>query len=155
MYSGFELLEAEPVPGREEYWNSEKYEIKPRDWTQPGAITADIARLNRIRKAHPALQTHLGLTFYNAYNDQILYYGKSAASGEDIILVAVNLDPHHAQEADIEIPLWEWGLPDNAMLDVDDLLTERRFAWSGKIQHVRLDPDEMPFAIWRVQPHRG
>ena len=63
--------------------------------------------------------------------------------------------PHHAQEADIEIPLWEWGLPDNAMLDVDDLLTERRFAWSGKIQHVRLDPDEMPFAIWRVQPHRG
>jgi len=155
MYSGFELLEAEPIPGREEYWNSEKYEIKPRDWSQPGSIIEDIARLNRIRKANPALHSHLGLAFYNAFNDQILYYGKSTPAREEIVLVAVNLDFHAVQECDFEIPLWEWGLPDHGSLDVEDLLADRRFVWTGKIQHLRLDPDEMPFAIWRVQPHRG
>ncbi|MGH6890194.1 MAG: alpha-1,4-glucan--maltose-1-phosphate maltosyltransferase [Rhizomicrobium sp.] len=153
MYSGYELCESDPLPGREEYNNSEKYELRPRDWTAPGNIAAEIAALNRLRKAEPALQSHLGLTFYHAFNDQVLYYGKSAPGHRDRILVAVSLDPLHAQETDYEIPLWEWGLPDDRSLESEDLLRGTRAVWRGKLQHLRLTP-EAPYAIWRVRPAR-
>ncbi|WP_114952440.1 alpha-1,4-glucan--maltose-1-phosphate maltosyltransferase [Sphingosinicella terrae] len=151
VYSGFELCESEPVPGKEEYWESEKYEIKPRDWQAPGNIIADITLLNRLRRAYPALQTHLNVSFFNAWNDNILYYGKRAPDGSEMILVAVSLDPHNAQECDFELPLWEFGLADHDGLDVEDLVRGGRFQWNGKIQHLRLDPDQ-PYAIWRVAP---
>jgi starch synthase (maltosyl-transferring) len=151
VYSGFELLEAEAVPGKEDYKDSEKYEIKPRDWTAPGNIIAEISRLNQIRKSQPALQTHLGVEFYNAWNDNILYYGKMTPGGGDMILVAVNLDPHNAQGAEMEIPLWRFGLPDEGAFAVEDLLHGARFVWRGKRQSMWLST-ELPYAIWRVQP---
>ncbi len=155
MYSGFELCESAPLPGREEYLDSEKYEIRVRDWNASGNIAAEIAALNRIRRANPALQTHLGLTFYNAINDQVLLYGKMAPSGLAMILVAVSFDPHRAQDAVIEVPLWEWGLPDTGSVAVDDLMRGHRFVWSGKTQRIRLDPADLPFAVWRVTPPVG
>ena len=99
------------------------------------------------------MQSHLGLTFYNAFNDNILYYGKTAPGHRDRILVAVSLDPHNAQEADFEIPLWEWELGDDQALEGEDLLRGMRWVWHGKIQHMRLTPDA-PYAIWRVRPAR-
>jgi starch synthase (maltosyl-transferring) len=155
VYSGFELCEAEPLPGREEYRDSEKYEIKPRDWNTPGNIVAEIARLNRIRKANPALQSHLGLTFYNAFDDAILYYGKTTPLRDNNILVAVNLDPRAARTFSFELPLWEWGLPDDGALVVEDLMSERDFVLAGKNQTMTLDPGGLPFAIWRVRPMGG
>jgi starch synthase (maltosyl-transferring) len=152
MYSGFELCEAAPLPGREEYLDSEKYEIRVRDLAAPGNIVGEITALNRIRRAHPALQSHLGVTFYPAYNDQVLLYGKRVAGANDMVLVAVSLDPHNPQEAAIEIPLWEWGLPDHAALAATDLVRGHRFVWNGKSQRIRLDPFELPFSIWQVAP---
>jgi starch synthase (maltosyl-transferring) len=152
VYSGFEFCEAAALPGREEYLDSEKYEIRMRDRDAPGNIIAEITALNRIRRANPALQSHLGVTFYNAFSDQILVYGKALPSREDMILVAINLDPHHVQDATFEVPLWEWGLADNASVSVEDLMREHRFVWSGKLQHVRLDPADLPFTIWRITP---
>jgi starch synthase (maltosyl-transferring) len=154
MYSGYEICEAEPLPGREEYKDSEKYELKHRDFAAPGNIVAEIAALNALRKREPALQSHLGVTFYNAFNDNVLYYAKTAPGRDDRILVAVNLDPHNAQECDFEVPLWEWGLPDHESVEVEDLLRGYRFSWHGKIQHLRLDPSA-PYAIWRIRPRAG
>jgi starch synthase (maltosyl-transferring) len=141
--------------GREEYLNSEKYEIRPRDYSAPGNIIPEITVLNQIRRAEPALHSHLGLQFYNAFNDQVLLYGKRAALQDDLILVAVSLDPHSAQDATIEIPLWEWGLADNGSLAVEDLVRHQHFVWSGKLQRIRLDPNELPYAIWRLAPLGG
>jgi len=152
MYSGFEICEAAPLPGREEYLDSEKYEIRVRDFNAPGNIVAEVTALNHIRRAHPALQTHLGVTFYNAFNDQVLLYGKRRPGGSEMILVAVSLDPHNAQAATIEIPLWEFGLPDDGTLNVVDLMRGHRFAWNGKTQYIRLDPAELPFSIWQLTP---
>jgi starch synthase (maltosyl-transferring) len=152
MYSGFELCEAAALPGREEYLDSEKYEIKARDYAAPGNIVGEIATLNRIRKSHPALQQQVGLTFYNAYNDQVLVYGKSLPHPRDIIVVAVNLDPFNPQEATFELPLRQLGLPDHGSVSVADLVRDHRFVWTGKIQHIRLDPSDVPFAIWRIAP---
>jgi starch synthase (maltosyl-transferring) len=151
VYSGFELLEAEPILGKEEYKDSEKYEIRPRDWSAPGNIVGEITRLNRIRKANPALQTHLGVEFYNAWNDNILYFGKRSPDGDGMVLVAVNLDPYHAQAAEMEIPLWTFDLPDDGAVQVDDLLHDRSFVWRGKRQSMWLSQD-LPYAIWRITP---
>ena len=115
-------------------------------------IIPEISALNRIRRGNPALHSHLGITFYNAFNDQILLYGKARSPIEDMILVAVSLDPHQAQEAAFEVPLWEWGLADDASIAVEDLMRQQQFVWTGKVQHLRLDPTELPFAIWRLTP---
>ena len=152
MYSGFEICELAPLPGREEYLDSEKYEIRVRDFAAPGNIVAEITALNCIRRAHAALQTHLGVTFYPAHNDQVLLYGKRTPGARDMILIAVSLDPHAVQEASIEIPLWEWELPDDGALMATDLMRGHRFVWSGKQQRIRLDPGDLPFAIWQVAP---
>ncbi|MET1754195.1 alpha-1,4-glucan--maltose-1-phosphate maltosyltransferase [Novosphingobium sp. RD2P27] len=151
VYSGFELCEAAPVPGKEEYLDSEKYEIRQRNWDQPGNIIADITMLNRLRRAHPALQTHLNTRFLAAHNDQVLYYAKPSPDGADMIVVMVSMDPHHAQEADYEIPLWEFGLSDHDSIGVEDLVGGNRFRLHGKMQRIRLDP-ENPYRIWRIAP---
>ena len=152
VYNGFDLCEADPVPGKEEYLNSEKYEIKAWDYDRPGNIVGEITRLNQIRRWNPALQTHLGVTFHDAWNDQILWYEKATPTRDNVVLVAVNLDPHHAQEAAVEVPLWKWGLPDDGALAVHDLMSGHRFVWQGKHQNLRLDPAALPFGIWRVKP---
>ena len=152
MYSGFELCESAAVPGKEEYLDSEKYQIRPRDYHAPGNIVAEIAQLNRIRRQNPALHSHLGFAPYNAWNDQIFYFGKRTADLENFILIAVNLDPHQAQEAHFELPLWEFDLPDDGALQGEDLMTGHRWTWQGKVQWLRLDPAHQPFAIWRIKP---
>jgi starch synthase (maltosyl-transferring) len=155
MYSGFELCEAAPLPGREEYLDSEKYEIRVRDYDAPGNIKAEITKLNRLRKDNPILQSHLGLRFYSAHDDQVLLYGKMAPHRRDMILVAVNLDPFRARDVTIELPLWEWKLPDDAAVTVNDLMRDTTSTWHGKLQRIRLDPADMPFAIWRITPAVG
>ena len=152
MYSGFELCESAALPGKEEYLDSEKYQIRPRDYSAPGNIVAEIAQLNRIRRQNPALHTHLGLTLYNAWNDNILYFGKRSADGNNFVLVAINLDPHNAQEAHFELPLWEMGLADDAATSGEDLMTGHRWTWYGKTQWTRLEPWHQPFGIWRIKP---
>lgn len=154
MYSGFELCEAEPVPGKEEYFDSEKYQLRPRDYQAPGNINAEITQLNQIRRENPALQTHLGFQAYTAWNDNILYFGKRTADLSNFILVAVSLDPHHAQEAHFELPLWELGLPDDADLQGEDLMNGHRWTWHGKVQWMRIEPWHLPFGIWRIQTAR-
>lgn len=155
IYSGFELCEAAAVPGKEEYLDSEKYEIRAWDWERPNNIRPDIALLNRLRHERPALQRFANVTFYNAWNDAILYYAKMTPAKDDFVLFAVNLDPHNGQGADFEVPLWEFGLPDDAAIEAEDLVTGNRFTWYGKIQHVWLDPHHNPYAIWRLLPFGG
>ncbi len=152
LYSGFELCEAAPLPGKEEYLDSEKYEIRVRRFDAPGNIIPEISKLNRIRKSNPALQSHLGLRFYPAHNDQVIFYGKPLPARGSMIIVAVSLDPFHVQEATIEVPLWEWQLSDSASMTVHDLMRDTSFVWHGKLQRIRLDPNDLPFAIWRIAP---
>ena len=150
MYSGFEICEAAALPGKEEYLDSEKYQLKARNYAFDGNICAEIASLNRIRRANPALQTHLGLQIYNVWNDNILLFGKRTEDLSNFILVAVSLDPRHAQEAYFELPLWEFGLPDDAAMGGEDLMNGHSWTWFGKIQWMRIEPWRLPFGIWRL-----
>jgi len=155
VYSGFELCEAAALPGKEEYANSEKYELKAWNWNDPQNIRDDIRRINALRSSSPALQQFANVKFFNAWNDNILYYGKATDDRDDFLLFAVNLDPHRAHGAHFEVPLWEFGLDDSASIEVEDVLSGQRFTWTGKVQHMWLDPDENPYAVWRLYRQRG
>ena len=158
MYSGFELCEGTPLPGKEEYLDSEKFEIRAWDWNRPGNIIGEITQLNRIRAENPALQTHLNVRFLHASNDNILFFIKATEPadpaerfGDNVVLAAINLDPFAAHEATLELPLWEFNLPDDGVLNVDDLVNGGYVGWQGKHQLLRLDPFVNPYAIWRVR----
>ncbi len=154
LYAGFELCEAAPLQGREEYLDSEKYQLRPRPARAPGDIVDEITQLNRLRRNEPALQSHLGVSFHNAFNDRVLYYSKVSPGESARILIAVSLDPFEAQDADIEVPLWLFDLADWQSVSVEDLLTSHRFTWTGKLQHIRLTPQN-PYAIWRIAAMAG
>jgi starch synthase (maltosyl-transferring) len=156
MYNGFEICEAAPLPGKEEYLDSEKFQIRVRHWNAPGNIISEITRLNRIRKENPALHTHLGVQFYNCFDDHVLYYGKGRPRSdgrpglEDMILVFVNLDAYSIKNAPYEVPLWEFGLPDDGTIGVEDLMRGNRFTLTGKNHFIHLDPNDLPFHVWRL-----
>ena len=148
IYSGFELCESAALPGREEYRDSEKYQFKQRDWNAPGNIKPLLARLNAARRDNPALQHLANLRFHTAENENILFYAK--ATGDNIILVAVNLDPLGTQAAAVEWPLWEYGLAWDADYGVQDLLTGERWTWHGARNYVALDPSVRVAHVFRV-----
>jgi starch synthase (maltosyl-transferring) len=150
LYSGFELCEAIPLPGREEYLNSEKYEIKARNFDAPGNIKDHIRALNRIRQENPALQDWRNILILNAWNDNIIAFAKLTSARDNCVMVLINLDPHNAQECNFEVPLWERGLPDHASIRAEDLLLGISFALHGKTHRIRLDPHERPVVIWRL-----
>ncbi|MDX9721028.1 MAG: alpha-1,4-glucan--maltose-1-phosphate maltosyltransferase [Myxococcota bacterium] len=136
IYSGFELCENVPVrPGSEEYLDSEKYEIKVRDWDAPDNIKFLVRRVNEIRRHSEALQRFDNLRFLPSSNENIIFYAKSW--GEELLLIAVNLDPHHWHDCTVQVPVHELGLPPH--YGVEDLLTGARYTWSEH-NYVRLDP---------------
>ncbi|MDQ0472964.1 alpha-1,4-glucan--maltose-1-phosphate maltosyltransferase [Labrys wisconsinensis] len=154
MYNGFELCEGRPDARKKEYADSEKYELRAWDWDRPGNIVAEIAALNRVRRENPALHSHLGLAFVQAWNEAVISYEKATPGRDNVLLIAVSLDPHAVQETDIEVPLWRFGLPDHGTIEAEDLIRGGREAWTGKIRRIRLDPAELPFSIWRLS-HAG
>jgi starch synthase (maltosyl-transferring) len=148
VYSGFELCEAEPVPGKEEYLDSEKYELRQRDWTQPGNIVREITLLNGIRRSNPALQTHLGVRFCKSTGENILCFTKTFSG--NVLFVAICLDPHAAQECQFELPLEDWKVPEDTRTNCEDLTYGNTFSLQGRHQKLRIDPADMPFLIWRL-----
>ncbi|MDQ4079200.1 MAG: alpha-1,4-glucan--maltose-1-phosphate maltosyltransferase [Gemmatimonadota bacterium] len=151
IYSGFELGENVPVrAGSEEYMNSEKYEIRPRDFSAPGNLDTDIRRINRIRQENPALQRADNLTFHRSENDQILFYRKSMPDRSNDLLIIVNLDPRRAHDTMVHVPLDELGLTPDVVYQVTDLLSGARFRWRGARNYVRLDPALEPGHVLRL-----
>jgi starch synthase (maltosyl-transferring) len=146
----FELMEHLPRErGSEEYLDSEKYQLRQWDLNREDSLREMIALVNRIRRDNPALQSDHSLRFHPSDNDQMLCYSKAA--GDNLILVAVNLDPHNAQAAWVELDLKELDLEADQQFQVHDLLTGARYLWHGSRNFVRLDPQQVPAHILRVR----
>ncbi|MFD5628552.1 alpha-1,4-glucan--maltose-1-phosphate maltosyltransferase [Streptomyces sp. NPDC127072] len=142
MYAGYELCENAAVrAGSEEYLDSEKYQLRPRDWESAertgGTIAPLITELNRIRRHHKALQELRNLSFHRADNDALIAYSKR--TGEDTVVVVANLDPHHAQEATVSLDMPQLGLREDDSVPVRDELTGETYHW-GSVNYVRLEP---------------
>ncbi|KAA9007841.1 alpha-1,4-glucan--maltose-1-phosphate maltosyltransferase [Histidinibacterium aquaticum] len=155
MYSGFELCESEALPGKEEYLDSEKYELRHRDFDAPGHIKDDIRLINRLRAENPAMKDFLNLKFFPAHDDRVLYYGRFDEKSRNYLLFHVLVDPFGGAEFGFEVPLWEFGLPDLGSIEVEDAIHGNRFTWHGKDHTLMLDPQERPYAIWKLHPPGG
>jgi len=190
IYSGYELGENVPVrPGSEEYLNSEKYELRYRDFDAPGNVNDDVRRLNEIRRGHRALQRVDNLTLVASENDQIFAYlkrgveapgsahgshgtgvvesvrsngatggngdgtgaGRRAVADPRDLLVAVNLDPHHAHATMVHVPLELLGIAPDQPYMVHDLLTGARYHWRGSRNFVLLDPAQQAGHVLRIE----
>ncbi|MEO6969593.1 MAG: alpha-1,4-glucan--maltose-1-phosphate maltosyltransferase [Chthoniobacterales bacterium] len=151
IYSGFELCENAALPGREEYFDSEKYQLKERDWNGPGNIKPLITQLNRIRRENRALHFYDNLLFHPVDNEALLFYSKITPARDSIVLVIVNLDPVNTQTGFVEVPVEAFGELFGNTYEVHDLLTNDRYVWYGKRNYVALHPGIQPAHIFRVR----
>ena len=147
----FELCINEPISGKEEYHNSEKYEIQHWNWDSPGNLKDFIARVNRIRKENPALQTAWNLHFYDVDNEYLLAYGKTTEDLSNIILIVVNLDPYHTQSGWVEVPVNTFGIGTDQPYMVHDLLTNDKYIWHGEKNYVELRLNPIPAHILKIR----
>jgi starch synthase (maltosyl-transferring) len=156
IYSGYELFENVPVkPGSEEYLDSEKYEIRPRDYARQPNLDEDVRQLNAIRRAEPALQRQDNTTFHPVDDAAMLFARRAGGAGEADVLVVVNLDANAVRWAYVTVPIAEMGIGPDEAYEVEDLLTGARYRWRGARNYVRLDPREQPAHAFRVAPHPG
>src|SRR5215469_15492679 len=148
----FELCENLPLePGREEYLDSEKYELRHRDRNSKDSLKNLISRVNRIRKDNAALQSNRNLQFHETDNPALLCYSKATDDLSSVIVVVVNLDCLHTQTGWVRIDLSNIGLDTRHSFQVHDLLSEGRFLWQGSRNYVELVPESLPAHILRVR----
>jgi starch synthase (maltosyl-transferring) len=160
VYAGYELFEHVALrPGSEEYLDTEKFQLRPRDWAAAAAERRTLAPyltlLNRLRREHPSLQRLRNLRFHHADSDQIICYSKRenvgvASDSDDTVIVVVNLDPHGARETTVRLDMPALGLEWDDTMAVHDELTGDTFVW-GKENYVRLDPFVEPAHVFTVR----
>jgi starch synthase (maltosyl-transferring) len=156
IYSGYELCENQPMSDtNEEYFESEKYEIKHRDFSQPGSLVPFVSRINDIRRRHPAFATLDNIAFHQSNNDQILCWSKVDQTADDVMLMVVNLDPHNIHEDTLSLDLPALGFDWNDTYEAFDELTGMTFIWTGAHPYVRLDPGLPAHVLHLRRPGRG
>ncbi|MCT9081032.1 alpha-1,4-glucan--maltose-1-phosphate maltosyltransferase, partial [Streptomyces fulvoviolaceus] len=148
IYSGYELCENAPLrDGSEEYLDSEKYQIKHRNWETGDTIAPLITRLNTIRRENPALRQLRDLHFHQTDKEEVIAYSKRR--GSNTVLVVANLDPHHTQEATVSLDMPQLGLEWHESVPVRDELTGETYHW-GRANYVRLEPGNRPAHVFSV-----
>jgi starch synthase (maltosyl-transferring) len=147
----FELCVGAAVPGTEEYLDSEKYEVRHWDLDRPDGLQPLVTLLNRIRRDNPAFRHDRRLRFFPVDNGALIAYGKTNPDLSNVMIVVVNLDPHHPQSGFLELPLGELGIDPAQSYQVDDLLGGARYLWQGPRNYVALDPNALPAHVFRVR----
>ncbi len=155
IYSGFELCENAPIPGRKSTSTRRNTSSRAAIGTRRETSKTRSPKLNAIRREHRALQEYSNLRFHLAENDNILFYSKTTAAKDDLILVAVTVDPYNAQTAFVHVPLADFGLGESETYQVEDLLTGERFFWVGSRNFVSLNPHTRPSHIFRILRRSG
>jgi starch synthase (maltosyl-transferring) len=150
----FELMEGRPIRhGSEEYLDSEKYQIREWQLDRPDSLRELITLVNRIRRENEALQNDRSIEFHPINNDQLICYSKRSPDGSNLIVVVINLDPHHRQSGFIDLPLKTFGIDESRPYQAQDLLTGANYVWTGTRNYVEIDPSSVPGHILRIR-HR-
>ncbi|RCR70496.1 alpha-1,4-glucan--maltose-1-phosphate maltosyltransferase [Larkinella punicea] len=145
----FELMEHLPFPGKEEYIDSEKYEIRHWDWHRTNRLTYLIGLVNRIRRENPALQTTNNLTFCRIDDDALMAYLK--VTGHNRLLMVINTDAYNRRAGMVQVPIWQLGIADGQEYVVHDLLTGAQYTWKGQWNYVELDPYLLPMHLLKIE----
>jgi starch synthase (maltosyl-transferring) len=151
----YETYEHTPVQGKEEYYESEKYEIKMYDWKRTNRMTDIFTIINKARKNHPALQSTWNINFCTVENPNLIAYLKATDDLTDIILVVVNLDQNSRQSGYVQLPKWRLNLGDKINLKLHDLMTDEHYTWTQEWNYVEIDPYRMPFHLFKIEIHES
>jgi len=147
----YEFYENHPVMGREEYWNSEKYEAKQYDWKKTNRMTDIITLVNKARKNHAALQSTWNIVVLPIENPNLFAYLKVTDDLSNIILVVVNLDANNRQWGYVQLPKWKLNLGDRINVKLHDLMTDEHYTWTQEWNFVEINPHTMPFHLFKVE----
>ncbi len=151
MYGpAYEMLIHQAMPGKEEYYRSEKYELYHWDWTARNPLTMLITMLNKIRKAHPAFHETNNWENVAVQNDHLIAYYKQNEDGSDKILCVVNLNPYEKQSGNLQVPLYRLGIQPGHYFVVRDLISGNSWNWIQEWNYVALDPG-LPFHLFEVK----
>jgi len=151
----YELNDNSPMEGREEYYNSEKYEIKSFDWRKTNRMTDIITLLNKARNENPALQSTWNLQFCSVENPNLIAYLKTTDDLPNSILVVVNLDANKKQSGYIQVPKAKLGLKDRINIKLRDMITDEQYTWTQEWNYVELEPSKMPFHLFKLDIHES
>lgn len=151
----YEFYENTPVEGREEYYNSEKYELRNYDWKRTNRMTDIMSLLNKIRKENAALQSTWNVQFCPIENNQIIAFLKATDDLSNIILVVANLDTNRGQSGYIQLPKERLKLTDKVNIKLHDLITDEHYTWTQEWNFVDLSPNKMPFHLFKLEIHES
>jgi starch synthase (maltosyl-transferring) len=151
----YEFCENVPVEGKEEYLNSEKYEIKQYAWKKTNRMTDIITLLNKARKEHPALQSTWNIRFLNIENPNLIAYLKATDDLESIFLIVVNLDPHTRHSGYVQLPMDTLKVQWPINVKLHDLITDEHYTWTQEWNYVELDPHVIPFHLFKLEIHES
>jgi starch synthase (maltosyl-transferring) len=151
----YEFYENQPIPAREEYFNSEKYEIKIHDWKKTNRMTDIIALLNQARKENGALQSTWNLRFCFIDEPNIIAFVKTTEDQSNMFLVIINLDPHGRHSGYVQLPKEHLKLEDRINLKLHDIVTDEHYTWTQEWNYVELDPYKMPFHLFKLEVHES
>jgi starch synthase (maltosyl-transferring) len=156
MYGpSYEFYENVPMEGKEEYFNSEKYEVRQYDWKRTNRMTDIISLVNKARKENAALQSTWNIQFCPIQNNNLIGYLKATDDLSNIIVVVVSLDAHANQSGYIQLPKGRLKLGDKINVKVRDLITEEQYTWTEEWNYVELSPGKMPFHLFKLQLHES
>lgn len=151
----YEFYENTPMEGKEEYFNSEKYEIRTYDWKRTNRMTDIMSLLNKIRKENAALQSTWNIQFCPIENTQIIAYLKATDDLSNIILVVANLDTNRGQSGYLQLPKERLKLKDKVNIKLHDLITDEHYTWTQEWNFVDLNPHKMPFHLFKLEIHES
>ncbi|MBT8185681.1 MAG: alpha-1,4-glucan--maltose-1-phosphate maltosyltransferase [Eudoraea sp.] len=146
----FEFMVTDAIPGKEEYLDCEKYEIRHWDWSAENKLTHLIAKINEVRKNHKAFQQTNNIRFCGIENDQLLAFYKWDDDKTDEFLVVINLDPHYAQRGQLQLPLDALGMHNGQQLEVQDVITNNGYIWQNEWNYIELHP-ALPFHLFQLK----
>ncbi|MBD3420673.1 MAG: DUF3416 domain-containing protein [Chitinivibrionales bacterium] len=146
----YELCQREAIPNKEEYADSEKYEIIKWDWNRQDSLSDFITRINQIRAENPALQTTWNVRFFETDNEFLLFYAKATPDLSNVVFVIANLDPFHTQSGWVSVPFEELNIPHNQTCLVHDLISDNKYIWQSSRNYIELEPAKLPVHIFKV-----
>ena len=145
----FEYMINDALPGREEYLNSEKYQITHYDWSIENKLTTMIAKINKIRHENEALQQTNNIQFCHVENDNLIAFYKWNHDKSNELLIVISLDQYYTQQGSVQMPLYQIGIQEGQSFQVHDLVTGNSYNWSQEWNFIELHPT-LPFHIFKI-----
>ena len=151
----YEFYENTPMEGKEEYFNSEKYEVRHYDWKRTNRMTDIMMMLNKARKENKALQSTWNIQFCTIENPNLIAYLKATDDLSNILLIVVNLDPNTPQSGYVQLPKSKLNLGDKINVKLHDLVTDEHYTWAQEWNFVEVNPNKMPFHLFKLSVHES